>query len=79
METQTDASQQIMLGAAQCAMAHDAPLLFTSSDPTRKQLVNATINDWQKIGTGKFARPEVIPIHIRRDIWQATRFKNSLK
>ena len=50
VETQTDASQ-LMLGAAQCAMAHDAPLLFTSSDPTRQRLVDATINDWRRIET----------------------------
>lgn len=73
VETEADASQQVLLGAAQCAMAYDAPLLFTSSDPARQQLVNATINDWQKIETPEGpARPEVIPIHIRRDILQVT-------
>ena len=54
-------------------MAYDAPLLFTSSDPTRQQLVNATINDWRKIETPEGpGRPEVIPIHSQRDSWQVT-------
>jgi hypothetical protein len=35
--------EAIMLGAAQCAMAYDAPLLFRSQDPKRKRAVDATI------------------------------------
>lgn len=68
VETQADASQQIMLGAAQCAMAHDAPLLFTSPDPQRQQLVNATINDWRKVET---THPELVTIQNQRDPWPA--------
>jgi hypothetical protein len=72
VETQADASQQIMLGAAQCAMAHDAPLLFTSPDPQRQRLVDATINDWRKIETPKGrALPELITIQSQRDVWRA--------
>ena len=60
VETGADASQQILLGAAQCAMAYDAPLLFTSSDPKRQRLVDATVNDWRQIETPKgLTRPEV--------------------
>jgi hypothetical protein len=71
VETQTHASQ-LMLGAARCAVAHDAPLLFTSPDPQRQQLVGATVNDWRQIETpiGR-ARPEVITIEPQRDTWQA--------
>jgi hypothetical protein len=42
------ANQGIMFAAAWYAMIHDAPLLFTSGDPKRNQLVDATIADWQK-------------------------------
>jgi hypothetical protein len=62
VESQADASQQIMLGAAQCAMAQDAPLLFTSPDPKRQQEVDATISDWRKIET---THPEVITVRSR--------------
>jgi len=61
VETQTKASS-LMLGAAQCAMAHDAPLLFTSSDPARQQLVAATVNDWRAIET---THPESITVRSR--------------
>jgi hypothetical protein len=61
VETQTKASS-LMLGAAQCAMAHDAPLLFTSSDPARQQLVDATVNDWRAIET---THPESITVRSR--------------
>jgi hypothetical protein len=75
VETQADASQQIMLWAAQCAMAHDAPLLFTSPDPKRQQLVDATINDWRQIETPTrkdFAPPE-LTIQRQRNILQLVR------
>ena len=73
VETQTNASQ-IMLGAAQCAVVHDAPLLFTSSDPKRQRRVDATINDWRKIETPEsVARSEVSTRSSRRQphLWQA--------
>jgi hypothetical protein len=71
VETQADASQQIMLGAARCAVAHDAPLLFTSPDPKRQRLVNATITDWRQIETPKdLAPPELITIQRQRNILQ---------
>jgi hypothetical protein len=60
-----------MLGAAQCAVAHDAPLLFTSRDPKRQRRVDAKINDWRKIETPKgLARPEVSVIHSQHDLWR---------
>ena len=57
--TPAGASQQIMLGAARCAMVDDAPLLFTSSNPTRQRLVNVTIDRWQQAAKDS-ARREVI-------------------
>jgi hypothetical protein len=41
------ANQQTMLWAAQIAMAHDAPLLFTSRNQNGKRLVRRTINNWR--------------------------------
>jgi hypothetical protein len=49
-------------------MAHDAPLLFTSPDPKRQQLVDATISDWQKIETPK---GPLIIIQNQRAPWRA--------
>ena len=46
VETSATAPWWIMLGAAQCAMVHDAPLLFTSQDPKRQRLVDQTIDAW---------------------------------
>lgn len=37
-------TRETMMGAAQCAMAHDAPLLFRSRDPKRERVVQATIS-----------------------------------
>jgi hypothetical protein len=51
--TWTYESQEIMLGAAQCAMDYDAPLLFMSPDPKQQRLVDATIGNWQKTATGE--------------------------
>jgi hypothetical protein len=68
VETQAHASQQIMLGAARCAMAHDAPLLFTSPEPRLQQLVDATIDDWRNVET---THPEWITINRQRDIRRA--------
>ena len=69
--TKADASQ-LMLGAAQCAVAHDAPLLFTSANPKRQHLVDATISDWRRIETTNGpGRPEVITAQKQRDIWRA--------
>ena len=48
VETQTHSSK-LMLGAAQCAVLHDAPLLFTSPNPKQQRQVKAMINDWRKI------------------------------
>jgi hypothetical protein len=72
VETQTDSSE-VMLEAAQCAMAWNAPLLFTSSDPKRQRRVDATINDWRKIETRKdLAHPEMITIKSQRGPWRET-------
>jgi hypothetical protein len=43
--TKADQPREIMLGAAQCAMVLDAPLLFTSRDQGRQRLVNRTIRE----------------------------------
>lgn len=43
--TKADQPREIMLGAAQCAMVLDAPLLFTSKDQDRQRLVNRTIRE----------------------------------
>jgi hypothetical protein len=68
VETQTDSSQ-LMLGAARCAIVHDAPLLFTSRDRMRKRRVDATINDWRKIRKREGVVPlEVIPINSQPDV-----------
>ena len=68
VETQTYSSQ-VMLGAARCAMAYDAPLLFTSPDPRRQRLVDARINNWREIETQKGpALPEVITIQTQREV-----------
>jgi len=66
VETQTDSSQ-VMLGAARCAVAHGAPLLFTSRDPKRQRRVEAMINDWREIRKREgFPRPRVTTITIRK-------------
>ncbi len=60
-------SSQLMLGAAQCAIVHDAPLLFTS--PARKREVNARISDWRKIRKRQgIANIHVILIRSRLDV-----------
>lgn len=46
VKTPATASQSMMLGAAQCAMDLRAPLLFTSQNNMRQQLVTETINAW---------------------------------
>jgi len=46
---QADRRQQIMLRAARYAMAHDAPLLFTSSNPKRQLLVDTMVGNWQTV------------------------------
>jgi hypothetical protein len=74
VKTRTDSSQ-VMLGAAQCAIVHDAPLLFTAQDSKRKQRVNAIINDWRNIRKQErvrkrehVARLEVIHITSQHDV-----------
>jgi hypothetical protein len=49
--TPANASQPTMFAAARCAMAHDAPLLF-SSRPKQPGLVDTTIDHWQNQATG---------------------------
>jgi hypothetical protein len=39
-------SQAVIMGAARCAALHDAPLLFTSTNRARQEIVNATIMRW---------------------------------
>jgi hypothetical protein len=68
VETGTHASQ-VMLGAAQCAMALDAPLLFTSPDSKVQRQVDAAINYWRQIETPKgVVLPDVSTIKNQRDL-----------
>jgi hypothetical protein len=68
VETGTHASQ-VMLGAAQCAVALDAPLLFTSPDPRVQRQVTAAINYWRKIETPKgVVLPDVSTIKNQLDL-----------
>jgi hypothetical protein len=72
--TRANASQEIMWGAARCAMVHDAPLLFTSPDPKRQRLVKATIKGWQKNATPRDpARPEEIKIQNQGEVTKCLR------
>jgi hypothetical protein len=50
------ATQEVMLGAAQCAMLHDAPLLFTAQNPKQRRLVEATMDVWRRARPGPPAR-----------------------
>src|SRR5689334_11686376 len=47
VETPAGAWQRTMFKAAQYAMLHDAPLLFTSRIRSRQTLVNATVQRWR--------------------------------
>jgi len=55
---QAEASQKVMFRAARFAMAHDAPLLFTSRNPNRQQLVDRTVEKWQSEMTVPARSPE---------------------
>ena len=57
--TPASANQGTMFAAARCAMAHDAPLLFSSRNPKRQQLIDTTISNWQKEVPGS-AVPETV-------------------
>jgi len=71
--TWTYESQDVMLGAARCAMDYDAPLLFMSPDPQQQRLVNATIGSWQKTATGEgSARPPVTKIQSMTNVTSCT-------
>ena len=68
VKTQTDSSQ-LMLGAAQCAIVHDAPLLFTSLNRKQQRQVIARINDWRMIRKWEgVARLEVIRIKSQPNV-----------
>ncbi len=67
--TPANADEQTMLGAARCAMAHDAPLLFTSKNRARQRLVDATINDWHHDATALHpAFPQKINVNGQGDV-----------
>ena len=69
--TRATATQEEMLGAARCAMVLDAPLLFTSSDPNRQQLVEGRIDDLQaNTGLSDPPRPKefVVPVDGQRTV-----------
>ena len=57
-----------MLGAARCAMAYDAPLLFTSQNTARQKLVTANIHDWNRGTAQNPIYPYVIPIQNQIDV-----------
>jgi hypothetical protein len=57
-----------MLGAAQCAMARDAPLLFIPRDAKRQRLVRTTIDSWQDATAGGAAPTKWTKIWNRRDL-----------
>jgi hypothetical protein len=69
VETQTRASK-VMLMAAQCAVVHDAPLLFTSPDPKQQREVEATINDWRVETPKGVALPEASASKGHHDLAQ---------
>jgi hypothetical protein len=46
--TPTKASQEIMWGAARCAIALDAPLLFIPRDSRRQRFLEAMIDGWRE-------------------------------
>jgi hypothetical protein len=48
VKTPAHESDEIRLGAARCAVRHDAPLLLTSLNQKKKRLVNETIAKWQE-------------------------------
>jgi hypothetical protein len=56
-----DRRQQIMFRAAQFAMAHDAPLLFTSRNPKRQRRVDIMVGDWQTLPLIS-RNPEWVPV-----------------
>jgi len=67
--TPAGAGPAIMLAAARCAMAHDAPLLFTSRNPRRQRLVETTIDNWQTEATAAgLPIPEVTKIRNQHDV-----------
>jgi len=46
VETRQDADADVMWRSAWCAVAHDAPLLFTPTKASRKPLVDNTLDSW---------------------------------
>ena len=55
---------EIRMGAARCAVRHDAPLLLTSPNRKRQVLVEQTINRWRRKGGAL----EVIDIQNKDDV-----------
>ena len=53
--------EPLMFAAARYAMSYDAPLLFTTQDPKRNQLVHATITAWQ---ADAIARKQKQPVMV---------------
>jgi hypothetical protein len=69
--TSATAPPEEMLGAARCAMLLDAPLLFTSLDRNRQQLVKGRIDDLQaNTGFSDPPRPKdfVVPVDGQRAV-----------
>ena len=64
--TPAAASRQVMLRAAACAMADDAPLLFSSRSPKRQRKVDALIERWRD-SQNSLRRPDVITVESMSD------------
>jgi hypothetical protein len=58
--TPPDATQETMLAAAECAMLHDAPLLFKAQNPKRRGLFNRTTDAWRRATTAPVQEIEVL-------------------
>lgn len=66
--TPASASEGLMLGAARCAMAQNAPLLFGSRYPKRQRLVEATIDAWRDETANGAPRLRLIRVRHQRDV-----------
>jgi hypothetical protein len=63
VETPAWAWQKTMFEAAQYAMLHDAPLLFTSRNPRLKRLVPATVHRWRHAAPKGFLKVSKVGNH----------------
>jgi hypothetical protein len=68
VETPAGAWQKTMFKAAQYAMLHDAPLLFTSRDKRLNRLVTGTVQRWTHAEPKNSKLPQVSKIGNHRDV-----------